>query len=83
MFTDDDIRAWANRDWAAVAALKEKYWAETDMPLSQRFRIADDLRRVAIALNPGWPTTADREEDLATHVRLREMFTRVAAAGKR
>ena len=83
MSTDEEIRAWANRDWAAVAALKDKYWAECDPPLLDRFRIADDLRRVAIALNPGWPTESDREEDLATHVCVGEMLRNVAPASRR
>jgi hypothetical protein len=71
-----DLRAFAERDWAAVADLKVAYWANlnTSAP-GLATAVGDELRRHAIALRPKWPTAQDRREDLATH-------TRVAAALK-
>jgi len=66
-----DLRAFAERDWAAVADLKVAYWAnlKTSGP-GLAIQVGDELRRHAIALHPRWPTAEDRREDLATHARV-------------
>jgi len=67
-----DLKAFAERDWAAVADLKVSYWAnlkKTSGP-GLAIQVGDELRRHAIALHPQWPTDEDRREDLATHARV-------------
>lgn len=67
-----DLKAFAERDWAAVADLKVAYWAnlKTTSGPGLAIRVGDELRRHAIALHPRWPTAEDRREDLATHARV-------------
>jgi hypothetical protein len=67
-----DLKAFAERDWAAVADLKVAYWAnlKTTSGPGLAIQVGDDLRRHAIALHPRWPTDEDRREDLATHARV-------------
>jgi hypothetical protein len=75
----EDFIAFAGRDWAAVAALKRRTWAESKraMTPSEALAIGDELRRHAQALHPDWPTEEDRRADLAVHVRVSESLRRV------
>jgi hypothetical protein len=78
---DDGIRAYVNRDWALLRRLKDAYWAEFRRlhgPI-EMFRIAEELRRQAVVMIPGWPTERDRAEDLAHHIRLAELLRRASA----
>ena len=79
---NEDIIAFVQRDWDAIAEHKQRYWAENAMTADERLRIADELRRHARALHPDWPTRAQREEDLATHVRVGEALRRVRRTGR-
>ena len=78
-----DIQAFVQRDWDSVRAAKERYWAERIRKLgpAEGFRIGDELRRQKLALDPDWPSPAEREADLAHHVRLAELFRRVGRLG--
>ena len=76
------IRAFMARDWRTARAAKDAYWAERIArygPL-EGLRIADELRKQALMHNPGWPDAAARQQDILAHVRLAELFTRVASA---
>ena len=81
----DDIKAYMERDWDAVRRWKDEYTAERIARLGpmEAFRMADELRRYALWINPSWPTPEDRREDLAAHERLAETFRRAAAASRR
>jgi hypothetical protein len=77
----EDLRAFANRDWAAVARSKRDFWAE-------RFRLAgsEPARTAATALleharrHGVTPSARDREDDLAGHLRIRDRLDRAARA---
>jgi hypothetical protein len=73
-----DIRAFMDRDWEAMRAAKDRYWAERIRALgpAEGLRIADALRRHVLALHPDWPTPADRSADLAAHERLADLLRR-------
>jgi hypothetical protein len=71
----------ARRDWAAVRAAKERYWRALEP--AERLRLADELRRQALAIHPDWPTAEQRSADERAHVRLLERFERAASACKR
>jgi hypothetical protein len=75
----EDLVAYAGRDWAAVAALKRRTWAELKrgMTPGDALALADELRRHAQALRPDWPTEEDRRADLAVHARVSESLRRV------
>lgn len=73
---NEDIIAFARRDWDAIAEHKRRYWAGNAMTADERLCIADELRRYALESHPDW-TREQREEDLATHVRVGEALRRV------
>lgn len=71
-----DIEAFVKRDWGLVAEAKEAYWADRKRALgpAEGLRVADDLRRQAIAARPEYPTAEDRAADLESHMRVLEML---------
>lgn len=75
----EDLVAFARRDWNAVALLKRRRWAEQKarMTPAEALRVGDELRLHVSALQEGWPSRADREADLAVHVRVSESLRRV------
>jgi hypothetical protein len=80
----DSIRAFLGLDWAARASTKEDAWRsfKREHGPAGSLRIADDLYRQAKVARPGWPTAQDREEDLATHLRVEEIIRRVPPRGR-
>jgi hypothetical protein len=78
----DGIREFVSRDWAAARASKDAYWGERIARLGppEAFRIAEELRRQALARDPGWPAPLAREADLECHVRVAALFRRVDSA---
>ena len=76
------IREFVSRDWRAVRDAKDAYWGERVARLgaSEGLRIAEELRRQALLLDPAWPHPADRSHDLRSHVRLAELFRRAGSA---
>ena len=73
------LHAFVRRDWASAARAKERGWRsfrEEHGPAAG-VRIGDELRRQAIAMQPGWPSAREREDDLAMHLRLVEVIRRV------
>jgi hypothetical protein len=77
--TARDIVEFVSRDWASPRRAKDDYWAARIARLgaAEGLRIADELRRQAIAQNPSWPSSDDREQDLLAHARLTERLRRV------
>ena len=81
----EDLVAFAQRDWSAVAELKADHWVERAQRLGSQetFRIADELRRFVAAARPDWPSDEERAADLASHVAVAESLRRVAAGRPR
>ncbi|MFH1175778.1 MAG: hypothetical protein V1750_00105 [Acidobacteriota bacterium] len=80
-----DLLAFAQRDRFAVEALRTAHWCDWHRiagPLAALV-LADQLRLHAISLHPAWPSEHDRDEDLAAHQRLLEMFRRVRTSAAR
>jgi hypothetical protein len=67
----DDLRAFANRDWRAIALAKREYQVGVfrEQGPAAMVRIAREVFAHARAVNPDWPS--DREADLAHHVELK------------
>lgn len=82
---EEDLIAYANRDWTAIEASKRRRWAEQkrDMTAADALRVGDALRRHAALVRPDWPTAADRQDDLAVHVRVSESLRRVDLTRRR
>ena len=79
--TADDIRAFALRDWAALADAKASFWAarKHTMTPDEALATAEMLRQHARTLKPDWPNTRERDDDLAVHVRVSEALRAVSA----
>lgn len=82
--SDEDLQAYATRDWDQVAREKERWWAERGRELTpaEKIRIGDMLRRHAQALRPDWPSPEERREDLETHIRVSEALRRVPSPSR-
>lgn len=82
---EDDLIAYAGRDWAAIEESKRRRWAEQKgrMTAAEALAVGDALRRHAALVRPDWPTAADREEDLAVHVRVSESLRSVDLSRRR
>jgi len=80
-----EIQPDATRDSDALRLATELEWAERirQHGPAEGFRIADELRKEKIAQDPGWPSQADREADLAHHVRMAELFRRIGRLDRR
>lgn len=76
------IREFVARDWEKVREAKDAYWGERVARLGplEGLRIADELRRQALLLDPAWPHPADRRQDLLSHARLAELLQRAGSA---
>lgn len=76
------IAEYVARDWSAARAAKADYWAARIRRLGPQegLRIADELRRQMKAIDPQWPSEAERREDLAAHVRMAELLRRADRA---
>jgi hypothetical protein len=73
-----NIRAFVARDWAGVRRSKDEYWRDRIRELgpAEGFRIADELRRQVLRLDPAWPGESERRRDLSAHVRLARRLRR-------
>lgn len=78
------LREFARRDWAAAARSKELYWRDWKRQHGPAagIRVADELRRQVLAARPEWPLEREREEDLATHLRLIEVIRRAPRSAR-
>jgi len=81
----EDIRAFAARDWAAIADAKAAFWAERkrSMTPEEALATAEMLRQHALQVNPGWPDADERAADLALHVRISEALRAVSCDSTR
>lgn len=79
------IREFVTRDWRSARTSKDNYWADRVSRLGPQegLRIADELRRQALALDASWPHAADRREDLRVHARVSDMLRRADSARRR
>jgi len=75
----EDIRAFVERDWDAVATSKREVWLEQRrrLGIAGSLAQADQLRLQVRLARPDWPTPAEREQDLAAHARVAEALRRV------
>lgn len=76
------LREFAMRDRVSVQQAKAAYWAERfrDQGWSANWRTAQDLATYVRRVRPDFPTERDRDEDLAHHLRLKDLLDRAAHA---
>jgi hypothetical protein len=77
-----DVQAFVKRDWVAVRAAKEAYWARefAAKGSAATFAASEALWRHMRLIRPDWPTDEERQEDLAHHVALKALIDRAAGA---
>lgn len=77
--TDEEIRAYAGRDWALLEAAKRGHWAERKRTLSpaEALEVADALRRHVRAIRPDWPSQEERAADIERHAWVSACLCRV------
>jgi len=77
-----DLRAFANRDWAAAGRAKQQYWAERyrGAGAAPARHAATLLLEHARRLGVAGLTADDRRVDLANHLQLRDRLDRAARA---
>ncbi len=70
------IRRFARRDWAALRTAKQDYWIERLRAKGPGalLEVVESLRQSLRAVRPDWPTPAERELDLAHHLRLKRQL---------
>ncbi len=80
----EDFVRFARRDWAAVAEAKERQWLrqKRSTPPADALQLIDVMRRHAQAMQPAWPSWAEREADIATHQRVGEALRAVTRTSR-
>ncbi|MBK6518096.1 MAG: hypothetical protein IPM79_30425 [Polyangiaceae bacterium] len=79
MVDPSSLRAFAGRDWRALAESKEAYWLErkrAEGPAAG-VRAAEALLAQVRRARPDWPSEAEREEDRRMHLFVAEVTARV------
>jgi hypothetical protein len=85
MATIEDVRAFLERDWDAVAEEKARFWSarKRELGAPAGLRISDELRRQVMATRSDWPTEEDRRADFEAHVLLSTMMKNVGSPRRR
>lgn len=75
------LQRFVRRDWAPMAASKDRHWRamKADRSAAGVLAMADGMRVHAQRLRPGWPTAANRLEDVRVHQRVGESLRAVAS----
>jgi hypothetical protein len=81
----EQLRAFASRDWDAIAREKRAHQARlfVEHGAAATVRAARELFAHARALDPEWPSVREREADLAALVDLKRLLERAALSSKR
>lgn len=76
------IEEYVARDWASARTAKDDSWVARIRRLgaAEGVRIADELRRQMLAIDPHWPSKAERDDDLTSHSRTAELLRRADRA---
>jgi hypothetical protein len=77
-----DVRAFLDRRWNDASAAKRAYWAERYRAggATETRAASDALLTTMRALQPDYPTPADRTTDRQAHERLSTLISRTADA---
>lgn len=83
--TSDDVRAFVQRDWDALAASKTAYWAERFQSdgWQPAWQAADALLLEMRRARPDYPDEQERTLDFSAHLALRSRLDRAADAFSR
>lgn len=78
----DDLRRFARRDWTTAATRKRDYWAEQyrQFGAAPARRASAALAAHMHAVQPDFPSSRQRDRDLADHASLRQRLDRAANA---
>ena len=81
----EDLRAFARRDWRAVASAKRAHAARIfrESGAGPLLRAARELFAHARAVDPAWPGARERTADLAFHVHIKGSLEQAARVRRR
>jgi len=68
----EDLVEFATRERTVLARLKAHHWGDRRRAhgAAEGLRASDELRKHIRTLRPDWPSQEERDDDLATHVRV-------------
>ena len=83
MSNEDFVRA-AERDAATLTRSKALYWRDYKRRHGEAagIRLADELRSQVRAMRADWPSSSERAEDHAAHLRVQDALARVTSRGR-
>jgi hypothetical protein len=75
-----NLRAYVQRDWQRLQDHEARAWLHIKAThgVTAAILAAESLRLAARELDPGWPSEADRQADLETHIRVSRMLRSVS-----
>ena len=79
--TQDDVKAFAARDWAAVSDGDALHWTGRVQRTGlggHRRGVAEPCGSMLAGSDPEWPTADDSARDFAEHLRLKRLLDRAA-----
>ncbi|MCA9643069.1 MAG: hypothetical protein H6718_10045 [Polyangiaceae bacterium] len=76
-----DLRSYARRDWQTLERLSRRERAT--LAVAKKVSLAIQLYEAAKSTRPDWPSAAERDADIASHRRFRELLNRAPHVGRR
>lgn len=72
----NDIKEYAQRDWAKISELDQVYWAEKYQRHGSETgrQAAGDLWQHMKSIRPEWPDASERNADLQHHIRFKQLL---------
>jgi hypothetical protein len=79
-----DVQDFLNRDWSLLQQLKADCWIQQKRAITPAaaLDLGAELRDYARSVRSDWPSLAERDEDLAAHVRLAGILQRVKQSAR-
>jgi hypothetical protein len=71
-----DLQDFLERDWRLIEKAKSDFWVARKAATtpSAAIELAEGLRQYIRSIKPDWPNSAERDADLAMHVRVAGML---------
>lgn len=76
----NDIKEYAQRDWARISGFDQLYWAEKYRCHGPEtgWQASAALWQHVKSIRPEWPDAAEREADFQHHVRIKQLLDQAA-----
>jgi hypothetical protein len=73
------FRAFLDEDCSDASQATDHFWRlyKRTRGVAAAFRLVDEVRQQYLAAHPDWPSAEEREEDMATHLRVIDVIRRI------